>query len=260
MSTPIGGPGYTGHVNDVDTAFVYMQARYYDPGIGRFISVDPKAVQDGSLWKFGRYGFANDNPVVNVDPDGWDTEVSMMFHTTEFGLGLGYNHEFVSMRDTDTGRVFIARGGPSGNYPLINGLFNATADQNGLFPLTGQKPMTLQTYVGPMAGSVEQGFANKPLAGSQVVLKQPLQDVVNEAAEISNAVNAAQIPYRAQSTNSNAFANTTYQSLTGKVPPDQENATGSGTKLPFNQPKKSTSAPGGGGNQPFVKLCHIVCN
>ena len=35
------GPGYTGHVNDPETAFVYMQARYDDPGAGRFLSPDP---------------------------------------------------------------------------------------------------------------------------------------------------------------------------------------------------------------------------
>src|SRR5690242_13506003 len=35
------GPGYTGHTNDSDTGFVYMQARYFDPQIGRFLSPDP---------------------------------------------------------------------------------------------------------------------------------------------------------------------------------------------------------------------------
>ena len=34
MGQPPSGPGYTGHVNDPDTGFVYMQARYYDPARG----------------------------------------------------------------------------------------------------------------------------------------------------------------------------------------------------------------------------------
>lgn len=38
LGTPGAGPGYTGHVNDPDTGFVYMQARYYDPAAGRFLS------------------------------------------------------------------------------------------------------------------------------------------------------------------------------------------------------------------------------
>ena len=35
------GPGFTGHVQDALTGLTYMQQRYYDPGIGRFLSVDP---------------------------------------------------------------------------------------------------------------------------------------------------------------------------------------------------------------------------
>jgi len=67
------GPGFTGHVTDTDAAFVYMQARYYDPSVGRFLSVDPVTISPGSVFDFGRYGYASNNPVVNVDPDGRQT-------------------------------------------------------------------------------------------------------------------------------------------------------------------------------------------
>lgn len=32
--------GYTGHIQDVATGLTYMQARYYDPALGRFLSPD----------------------------------------------------------------------------------------------------------------------------------------------------------------------------------------------------------------------------
>ncbi len=70
------GPAYTGHVNDVDTGLVYMQARYYDPEIGLFLSVDPKQGKAGDLFGFSRYVYANNNPVNNVDPDGRDCTTS----------------------------------------------------------------------------------------------------------------------------------------------------------------------------------------
>ena len=38
--SPASQQGYTGHVGD-NTGLVYMQARYYDPVIGRFYSNDP---------------------------------------------------------------------------------------------------------------------------------------------------------------------------------------------------------------------------
>ncbi|WP_285403035.1 RHS repeat-associated core domain-containing protein [Luteibacter sp. ME-Dv--P-043b] len=64
------GPGYTGHLNDVDSGLVYMQARYYDPDVGRFLSIDPVAIKPGSLVDVNRFGYANDNPVTFQDPSG----------------------------------------------------------------------------------------------------------------------------------------------------------------------------------------------
>jgi RHS repeat-associated protein len=64
------GPGFTGHVTDAATGYSYMQQRYYDPVIGRFLSIDPVAagLQDGR--GFNRYNYANNNPYRFVDPDG----------------------------------------------------------------------------------------------------------------------------------------------------------------------------------------------
>jgi RHS repeat-associated protein len=64
------GPGYTGHVNDPETNLVYMQARYYDPAIGRFLSVDPVKSAETNLTTFNRYDYADDNPIINTDPTG----------------------------------------------------------------------------------------------------------------------------------------------------------------------------------------------
>lgn len=64
------GPGYAGHVNEADTGLVYMQARYYDPDIGRFLSPDPVWADDATGANFNRYWYANNNPVKFIDPDG----------------------------------------------------------------------------------------------------------------------------------------------------------------------------------------------
>ncbi|WP_429200072.1 RHS repeat-associated core domain-containing protein [Luteibacter sp. W1I16] len=70
LGTPEQGPGYTGHINDVDSGLVYMQARYYDPDVGRFLSTDPASTTPGSVAAFNRYVYASNNPVLNIDPDG----------------------------------------------------------------------------------------------------------------------------------------------------------------------------------------------
>ena len=64
------GPGYTGHVQDASTGLTYMQQRYYDPGVGRFLSVDPVEADPHSGGLFNRYMYAANNPYTFIDPDG----------------------------------------------------------------------------------------------------------------------------------------------------------------------------------------------
>lgn len=68
------GPGYTGHVSDSATGLSYMQQRYYDPLMGRFLSLDPVAPDASSGGKFNRFAYALGNPYKFVDPDGRDEE------------------------------------------------------------------------------------------------------------------------------------------------------------------------------------------
>lgn len=63
-------PGYSSHFFDADLNLVYMQARYYDPLIGRFYSDDPAAFQKDNAHSFNRYIYANNNPYKFKDPDG----------------------------------------------------------------------------------------------------------------------------------------------------------------------------------------------
>jgi RHS repeat-associated protein len=64
------GPGYTGHVQDAATGLTYMQQRYYDPLIGRFLSVDPVTAYSSPGANFNRYWYANNSPYRFTDPDG----------------------------------------------------------------------------------------------------------------------------------------------------------------------------------------------
>ncbi|WP_235570089.1 RHS repeat-associated core domain-containing protein [Lysobacter sp. Root916] len=71
INKTINGIGYTGHVMDGATGLTYMQQRYYDPTLGRFLSVDPvSAVERGDLRLLNRYSYAYNNPYKFVDPDG----------------------------------------------------------------------------------------------------------------------------------------------------------------------------------------------
>ena len=67
--------GYTGHTSDAESGLTYAQARYYDPGIGHFLSPDPwsGALEvPGTLQKY-TYGLGN--PLRYTDPDGRRVEL-----------------------------------------------------------------------------------------------------------------------------------------------------------------------------------------
>src|SRR4029079_16427979 len=61
---------------DVDnTDYVdYMHARYYDPNLGRFSSVDPHAGTPAAPQSWNRYAYVPNNPLRFTDPTGTETE------------------------------------------------------------------------------------------------------------------------------------------------------------------------------------------
>jgi RHS repeat-associated protein len=61
---------FAGHVTDDESGLIYMGARYYDPSLGRFISVDPIGFKGSNIQSFNRYAYANNNPNKFIDPDG----------------------------------------------------------------------------------------------------------------------------------------------------------------------------------------------
>ncbi|MGH9195954.1 MAG: RHS repeat-associated core domain-containing protein, partial [Acidimicrobiia bacterium] len=63
--------GYAGEYTDAETGFVYLRARYYDPGTGQFLSRDPIEAQTRSA-----YGYVGGNPLNGTDPSGLDSRHS----------------------------------------------------------------------------------------------------------------------------------------------------------------------------------------
>lgn len=70
INKTVDGLGYTGHVMDGATGLTYMQQRYYDSTLGRFLSVDPVTASAGTGGNFNRYWYAANNPYRFSDPDG----------------------------------------------------------------------------------------------------------------------------------------------------------------------------------------------
>ncbi|MFW6063564.1 MAG: RHS repeat-associated core domain-containing protein, partial [Chloroflexota bacterium] len=62
--------GFTGHRHSDEVDLIYMNARYYAPGIGRFVSPDTLVPDPAQPQSFNRYSYGLNNPVNYTDPTG----------------------------------------------------------------------------------------------------------------------------------------------------------------------------------------------
>ncbi|MFK5710734.1 DNRLRE domain-containing protein [Lysinibacillus boronitolerans] len=61
---------YAGYRYDENTKQYYLMSRYYNPDTGVFLSLDPVRGDTMNPLSLNGYNYANNNPVMNVDPDG----------------------------------------------------------------------------------------------------------------------------------------------------------------------------------------------
>ncbi|MBO5357104.1 MAG: hypothetical protein J6A95_04980 [Clostridia bacterium] len=61
---------YRGYYFDSETNFYYLNSRYYDPEIKRFISADVHLSTSEKVNSFNLYAYCENSPISNVDPKG----------------------------------------------------------------------------------------------------------------------------------------------------------------------------------------------
>jgi RHS repeat-associated protein len=64
------GRGYTGHEHLTQFGLINMNARLYDPAVGRFLAPDPYIQNPYFSQNFNRYSYALNNPLKYTDPSG----------------------------------------------------------------------------------------------------------------------------------------------------------------------------------------------
>jgi len=61
---------YRGYVYDIESGLYYLQSRYYDPEMGRFINADALVSTGQGVLGNNMFAYCTDNPISRVDPKG----------------------------------------------------------------------------------------------------------------------------------------------------------------------------------------------
>ena len=85
---------YRGYYYDAETGFYYLQSRYYDPEIGRFINADSYASTDATgLLSTNMFAYCENDPVNKSDPTG---EVAPILIAMAGGALVGIAEQFMT--------------------------------------------------------------------------------------------------------------------------------------------------------------------
>ncbi|MBT8339339.1 MAG: DUF4123 domain-containing protein [Desulfatitalea sp.] len=90
-----------GHYLDPETGLHYNKARYYDPQMGRYLSLDPLFLQGGSE---NFYTYCNADPINTIDPNGEFIFIPILIGAAlgaAIGAGLEYYRQKQTGPDTD---------------------------------------------------------------------------------------------------------------------------------------------------------------
>ena len=138
------GRGYTGHEHLPWFGLVNMNARLYDPAVGRFLSPDPY-VPDGTFSQdFNRYSYALNNPMCYVDEDGeWFFSALLSAIFPGVGTAIGIIIDAACWGATIGGGVYTA---------------SAALSQGGLSQNWNSNDFWRSVGVGAVSGAVTGGM------------------------------------------------------------------------------------------------------
>jgi len=123
---------YRGYYFDAETGLYFLQSRYYDPEVGRFISQD--LVDYTRREDFGGlnlYAYCGNNPVMNVDPDG-TVVISLLLLLV--GAAIGFTVSFVA---SAWSQASLNGGQINWTIALVDGLFGAVEGALATIPGIG---------------------------------------------------------------------------------------------------------------------------
>ena len=158
---------YRGYVYDSETDLYYLQSRYYDPGMGRFINADSYPSTGQGVLGNNMFAYCNNNPVILTDPYGefgWFTIANAVIGAVVGAATQIATNILTKQENVFAGVVGAAAGGAVYNVVALTtgSLIAASAagsatealvNEAGSY-LTGQKKLTADNLMNSAANVV----------------------------------------------------------------------------------------------------------
>lgn len=129
---------YRGYYYDTETGLYYLQSRYYDPEVGRFINCDDVnyiGVSD-TVVSYNSFAYCENNPVNYIDPYG-NRVYAVGFQLDLYAIyGASISVQFVWDSNGDVGVLVFASFGV-GWSASISAVFKLTSKYQNIFQLRG---------------------------------------------------------------------------------------------------------------------------
>lgn len=141
---------YRGYVYDQETGFYYLNSRYYDPAVGRFISADDYPTTGQGLIGNNMFAYCGNNPVSRQDDGGefWNIVIGAGVGAVVSGL-ISFASQAIEnngIANVDWARVGVAAAGGaiSGGFAATGIKVNGQVVANGII---GAASSGIDTYL-----------------------------------------------------------------------------------------------------------------
>ena len=162
---------YRGYYYDTETGFYYLQSRYYDPAICRFINADDISYlgANGDLNSYNLYAYCSNNPVMGYDPHG-NFAISAIIIGVLIGAVIGFGGTVLADY-ADDGEVFngsISTGGYIANS-LTSALIGGLTGGIGSSTFSFTYPILNLATTGAGTTAVMMGTATTTITGAELI-------------------------------------------------------------------------------------------